>query len=248
MIEAARAGSSRAGNPLSAVLTHAHGDHANGAGLVSRTGGEVIATETTAEDVSTGPHTYPSMFNFSDWGEITPPASIRTINEPTPLDLGNITVEIHPVPAHAHTGGDIVVWIPTDGVLFTGDLLFHGVTPLGLHGSITGWLDSLTWLESFGARHIVPGHGPLATPDSGLVATVRHYLRWILDAVSGPAEPDFAQLAEEATQRWSSWLDAERHIVNIRAAHAEVREQPFDTTAAVNDMLAVAGGRIDLHI
>lgn len=234
--------------PLSAVLTHGHGDHANGAGVVAREGGSVLASPAAARDIATGPHTYPAVFHCSTWGDITPPDISTTIAESTSLDLGGVSVEILPVPGRAHTDGDLVVRLPHDDVLFTGDLLFSEVTPLALHGSITGWLDALDWLAGFDAAHIVPGHGPLATRDSGALAAVQDYLHWLLDAVANTDHPDFDQLERQARSRWPHWHDAERHAVNLRVAHAEAHDRPCDFPTALEAMLHSAGGPIALDI
>jgi cyclase len=158
--------------PLTVALTHAHGDHAHGAGLISRLGGTVVCRPTAATTIAAGPHTYPELFDYTDWGDITPPSDVQTITARTALDLGPSRIaEIVPVPNTAHTDGDLVVWIPHEGVLFPGDLVFTEVTPLAAHGSITGWLAALDWLADFEAIHIVPGHGAMGTgPTRGLIA------------------------------------------------------------------------------
>jgi cyclase len=132
LLDAARAGDPTA--PVSAVLTHAHGDHSHGAALVARTGGSVMASAAAAKEIASGPHTYPAMFACSTWGDIAPPAITDTVTEPVCLDLGGVEVQIMPVGHRAHTDGDLVVWLPREGVLFPGDLVFSGVTPLALSG------------------------------------------------------------------------------------------------------------------
>lgn len=234
--------------PISAVLTHAHGDHVNGAGLVARAGGTLLTSEAAAPDILNGPHTYPELFDCSTWGNIAPPPSIDTITDVVHVDLGGTAAEIYPVPAHAHTNGDLVVWHPHDRVLFAGDLVFNGVTPMGLHGCFTGWLDALSWIESFHADYLVPGHGPVITMDDTAVADLSDYLHWTLDAVADNRNPDFSELEHHARQRWYSWHDAERHAVNLRVAHAELhgREVPFADAAAA--MLHTTGGPIQVDI
>lgn len=233
--------------PLTAVLTHAHGDHTHGAGLVTASGGTALASTPAADDIATGPHTYPELFDCSTWGDITPPEHMDTITEATTLDLGNTTVEVLPVPTQAHTDGDLVVWHPHDGVLFTGDLVFNGVTPLAMHGSIAGWLQALDWLEGFEAAQLVPGHGPVITDADAALAPLRGYLRWLLD-VTVTDTPDFDALEQHARDRWSDWLDAERHAVNLRRAHADTHHHDFDLITAAAAMLQSAGGPISLDI
>ncbi|HWE90502.1 MAG TPA: MBL fold metallo-hydrolase [Pseudonocardiaceae bacterium] len=243
------------GRPPTVALTHAHGDHANGAGLVARAGGTVLATSRAAAVITAGPHTYPEVFAYDGWGDITPPLDIRIVDNPIDLDLGGgRSARIIPVPGRAHTDGDLVVWLPHDSVLFTGDLLFAGVTPLAVHGSIAGWLAALGWLATFEAAHIVPGHGPVAghahadtssSPDP--LAEITGYLRWLLD-VTEAADPDFAGLAEQARTRWPNWLDSERHAANLRIAHAEAHGHVPDLAAIFAAMLASAGGVLTLRI
>ncbi|MDR7304043.1 cyclase [Haloactinomyces albus] len=246
LLEAAQAAGST-GTPITAALTHAHGDHAHGAGLVAAAGGSVLASATAAAEIVTGPHTYPEVFTCSTWGNIPPPDHIESVTEVTHLNLGGRTAEIHPVPTHAHTNGDLVVFLPREKVLFTGDLLFSGVTPLALQGSITGWLAALDWLATFEVATFVPGHGPLDTT-GGAFAAVRGYLQWLLEAVNDTDQPDFPALEERARAVWPDWHDAERHAVNLRVAHAEARQQPLDLTATLGAMLRTTGGPIPLEV
>lgn len=235
------------GAPRTVVLTHAHGDHANGAGLLVRAGSTVLATEPAAREIAAGPHTYPQVFAYDGWGDITPPESLTTLTGPTSVDLGDgHTAELVPVPERAHTAGDLVVWLPGEGVVFTGDLLFVGVTPLAVHGSIRGWLAALDWLAGFEAAQLVPGHGPVCTGDEAITA-VRGYLQWLLD-VTAEDSPDFAALHEQANGRWPDWLDGERHAVNLRLAHAEVHGYSFDLPAAMYALVRAAGGPLALDL
>lgn len=231
------------GAPVVAALTHAHGDHVNGAGLIARSGGRVLATSAAAQEIAAGPHTYPETFTCcSGWGDITPPPAIETVVAPLSVSTGTVDVEVLPVPQTAHTAGDLVVWVASEGVLFTGDLLFHGTTPLALSGSVLGWLEALEWLEGFPAVHLVPGHGPVATPADNVPGAIADYLRWLLDAVAAVDEPDFDALHRQASQRWPHWGEAERHTVNLRAAHAETHGYRLDFTGTLEAMTSAAGG------
>lgn len=235
--------------PLTVAVTHAHGDHANGAGLLNRSGATVIATDRAAEQITSGPHTFPDVFTCSTWGDIAPPDTITTISNPTALDLGRgLTAEIIPVPGIAHTAGDLVVWCPREGVLFAGDLLFDGVTPLAIQGSPTGWLAALDWLADFDATHIVPGHGPTTIATGDVIGQVTDYLHWLLDSVSDNDDPDLTALERQARQRWPHWADPERHIANLTVAHADLHGQPINQQAALTAMLTATDGPIALNI
>ena len=48
-------------------------------------------------------------------------------------------------------------------MLFTGDLLFVGLTPLVFAGSVDGALRALEWIAGFRPDVVVPGHGPITS-------------------------------------------------------------------------------------
>lgn len=62
-----------------------------------------------------------------------------------------------------HTDGDAMVFVPRDGVVYSGDLLFVGSTPVMWSGPCERVVAGLERLLALDARVIVPGHGPLAT-------------------------------------------------------------------------------------
>jgi glyoxylase-like metal-dependent hydrolase (beta-lactamase superfamily II) len=72
-----------------------------------------------------------------------------------------------------HTPGDMLVWLPGSGVLFTGDIVYVdrllAVIPVS---DTKRWLEAFGVVEQLGARKIVPGHGGLAD-----LATARAHTR-----------------------------------------------------------------------
>ena len=75
------------------------------------------------------------------------------------LELGGTTVELRHR-GGAHTPGDMMVWLPQRGVLFTGDVVYVdrmlGVIPVS---NTRRWLDTFAAIESLQPRILVPGHG-----------------------------------------------------------------------------------------
>ena len=59
---------------------------------------------------------------------------------------------------HGHTGGDIVVYLPREKVLCTGDLLVHDVANL-IDGYVNEWPDALEKLRPIDFVDVIPGHG-----------------------------------------------------------------------------------------
>ncbi|HUE95717.1 MAG TPA: MBL fold metallo-hydrolase, partial [Longimicrobiaceae bacterium] len=57
-----------------------------------------------------------------------------------------------------HTGGDIVVHLPAERVVFTGDLLYSGVSYLG-DAFVPDYVETLERLKKLDFDTVVPGHG-----------------------------------------------------------------------------------------
>lgn len=75
------------------------------------------------------------------------------------LELGGVVLELKHR-GGAHTPGDMMVWLPQRGVLFTGDVVYVdrmlGVIPVS---NTKRWLDSFAVVETLQPRVLVPGHG-----------------------------------------------------------------------------------------
>jgi len=80
------------------------------------------------------------------------------------LMLGRLEVRIlHPGPGH--TGGDTVVWVPAQRVLFAGDLVEYRAGIYTGDAHLEAWPATLEKLRALKPRALVPGRGPaLATP------------------------------------------------------------------------------------
>ncbi len=70
-----------------------------------------------------------------------------------------VALEVGP----GHTDGDALVYVPRDRVVYAGDLLFVGSTPVMWSGPCETWVAGLKRLLALDAEVVVPGHGPLAT-------------------------------------------------------------------------------------
>ncbi|MDM7951297.1 MBL fold metallo-hydrolase [Hydrogenophaga sp.] len=78
------------------------------------------------------------------------------------LQLGGVSVEVKHR-GGAHTPGDVIVWLPQQDVVFSGDVVYTdrllGVLPVSHTGR---WLDSFAVIESLKPQRIVPGHGAVS--------------------------------------------------------------------------------------
>jgi glyoxylase-like metal-dependent hydrolase (beta-lactamase superfamily II) len=107
----------------------------------------------------------------------------------TTFDLGGCAVEILLTPGHTVT--NLSVWVPEDGVLFTGDCLIREYLP-NLDAGTTSdwrlWLKSLDRLEELKPDFVVAGHGPISRGDEiqAVVDSVRNVLRESIARGSSP--------------------------------------------------------------
>jgi cyclase len=232
-----------------AVNTHLHGDHCYGNVLLPDST-VLIGHERTREGLladvllaATPPIWSPSP----DWGVDAIRAPTVVLHDQLTLFAGGRRIDLRHPGHSAHTEGDVVAWLPDEGVLFSGDLLFHQVTPLVFMGSVEGALRSLDWLSKFGATTIVPGHGTVIDgPDlADVLATHERYYRLVAQtARRGQAEglSPLAAARDADLGEFAAWPDAERLVLNLHRAYAEAGGPPMDLVAALTDAVAFNGG------
>jgi len=159
------------------VNTHYHVDHTGGDGVLREAGATIIAHRNVRAWVRTE-----NLHLLGD--RITPEmkAQIKTLPLPdvtTDKDLaiwlGSRKVVVRTV--LGHTGGDLTVFVPDAKVLFTGDMLWRGIAPNLIDGSVAEWqATDLAFIAMPDSANItfVPGHGDVA--NRGDVEEFRGYL------------------------------------------------------------------------
>jgi glyoxylase-like metal-dependent hydrolase (beta-lactamase superfamily II) len=220
------------------VNTHANGDHCFGNELVA--GAEIIASKAGAEEMGeTPPAALAGMvkafgeqdtalgrfvkeafgpFQF-DGITLTPPT--RTFSDRLDLRVGGKRVELFEV-GPAHTKGDVIVHLPAERVVFTGDILFVEGTPIVWAGPVSHWIEACDRILALDATVVVPGHGPIT--DRRGVAAVSAYLAYV--AREARARFDAGMDAWTAARdiplgEFADWGDAERLAVNVDTLYRE---------------------------
>ncbi len=154
-----------------------------------------------------------------EFGGLEPRVPGRSFEGSIGLEVGGRRVEVIEV-GPAHTPGDAIAWVPDVRVVFAGDIVFNGVTPIMWAGPVDNWLAALERIELLEPDVVVGGHGPPCGLDE--VRTLRDYWTALSEAVaeSGGAAP--AEVAERlvtspayAAAPWGRWRDPERTLVNV---------------------------------
>ena len=94
---------------------------------------------------------------------------------------GRDLVVIHPGPAHS--AGDLMLWIPGQRVLFSGDILVEDGITMVVDGNSRVLLATLALIDSLAPKVLVPGHGRIPEDPAQLVARTRSYITSVRDSM-----------------------------------------------------------------
>jgi len=149
------------------VLSHYHAVRVLGASAYFKEGAQqIIASRGTYEmivergdaDMKSEIERFPRLFSGV---ETVPGLTWPTLvfEKEITLFLGKLEVKIMHLGA-GHTKGDTIVWIPSQKVLFSGDLVEFGAACYCGDAQLEQWPDTLEALRNLGAEKLVPGRGP----------------------------------------------------------------------------------------
>jgi cyclase len=119
--------------------------------------------------------------------------------KPMTVDLGGVSAVLE---SHAgHSGTDIIVRVPEQNVVYTGDLLFSGWYPVCFDekATISGWRETLKKFAAFDKDTLfVPGHGQICGQEG--IASIRE----VFDDIAAQAQKMYQAgvPAEEAQHRY----------------------------------------------
>lgn len=82
-----------------------------------------------------------------------------------------------------HTASDLVMYLPDDQMVYTGDLVFNACHPYVPHGNIADWKSWLQYLLQMEIRVVIPGHGEIG--DRSIVQAMLDYLSTLETMASG---------------------------------------------------------------
>lgn len=175
------------------VNTHANGDHTFGNRLLEKA--RIFASDATGHEMAeeappemlaelmrrTGEmgllgEYLSEIFGAFDFAAVRLRLPDETFSDNLTLKVGDKSVDMLLV-GPAHTGGDTLVFIPEDKILYTGDILFIDGTPICWAGPVRNWVAACDHILAMDVDVIVPGHGPLT--DKAGVRSNRDYLAYV---------------------------------------------------------------------
>lgn len=235
---------------LTVVNTHHHGDHTHGNYLFDRA---TVVAHRKCREVMMGAGRivdYSAAFPGVAWGDLQFRAPSLVFDGTLDLCVGDLTLTLSDLGHVAHTTGDVFGWIAARGVLFSGDLVFHGGTPFVLFGSVSGTIEAMDQLESLDAEVLVPGHGPVAR-GAGVKAALddqRRYLSFVAAQAAAGIAAGRTPLEQAGTVDlggFSAWTDPERLVGNLHVAYREAgHNDDFSIERSIADMIHFNGGAL----
>ncbi|MFH8404380.1 MBL fold metallo-hydrolase [Streptomyces sp. NPDC018019] len=212
------------------VNTHQHVDHMGGNGAFPEARAVAPAEAARAlglmaQDTSFLPRLMPAFASELAGLELRLPEPVDPHTLPLPHGAEARVFR------NAHSIVDLAVWLPRQRVLVAGDLCFHGVTPLAVHGSISGWIGALDRLIALDPAVVVPGHGEVTGPEA--LHALRDYLKglWATArqaADEGATASDAAAVARSFDAGTAGgWREPERSALNVRVALGEITGDPL---------------------
>lgn len=160
------------------INTHYHFDHVLGNSEFARLGAVIIAHENDQENMQKsgeGMLQYAKQIGLSDQDlrgtKLAYPS--LTFRDRITLYSGNNKIEILFI-GPSHTTGSVLVYVPQEKVLFTGDILFTDYHPFLGEANIESWIKVLDYIMAMDVEKIIPGHGPVSSKKD--VADLKSYL------------------------------------------------------------------------
>jgi len=165
------------------------------------------------------------------------------LRSPQTLVDERLTIDLDGIQAHliyvgpAHTSGDLIVHLPAERIVFTGDILFRLCTPIGWEGTYDRWIAALDRIVALAPDVVVPGHGPVCGLEGP--REMKAYLQYV--RAESKRLFDRGLSAVDAAKRidlgpYAGWTEPERIVFQVERAYRELRGEPFDAPIDVTPL------------
>lgn len=152
----------------------------------------------------------------------------RELDGDSEIKTGGVTFKLYH-PQHAHTPGDLAVYVVEERALIAGDIVFYRRTPGWQDASPAGNEAALKQFMALDIAHVVPGHGPV-TDKSG-IAWMLEYIHILRREVAkhvdaGLTDFEMKDKIDVGDYRDMSGFDT-RFGINVNRMFLEVEAQGF---------------------
>jgi len=147
------------------VITHGHWDHDRGMDVFAQAGVVVVAHEQLRQL----------------YAQQKKEGTFIGVSDRLTLGEGGRRIEIF-THGTAHSPTDLFVYLPDEGVLFTGDAVVSTTSSWFGDSNVENWIQTCRKLAALDVKVVCPGHGPMGGPE--LIAAFSDYLVKLRDEVA----------------------------------------------------------------
>jgi glyoxylase-like metal-dependent hydrolase (beta-lactamase superfamily II) len=226
------------------VLTHYHAVRVLGASafgadqIIMGEAARAMVVERGQEDWDSEFQRFPRLFEgHESIPGLTYPTT--TFNDDMTVYLGNRRIDLMHL-CRAHTAGDIVIHVPDQNVMFTGDIVEYNSACYCGDGYFSSWGNTLDNIASFDVDAIAPGRGT-ALVGKTMAETAIENTRDFVDSTYRPA----ARVAARNGSLKEAW-DAVRAACDPKFSDYPIYEHclPFNVTRAYDEARGIETPRI----
>jgi glyoxylase-like metal-dependent hydrolase (beta-lactamase superfamily II) len=176
---------------VAVIVTHYHADHVYGLQEFKKIGATIYAQGEGRNYISSETakqRLIASRIDFAPWVNNSTKliGADVWIDKAYTLSVGGVVFQIGRVgPAHAPE--DLIIYVPSEKVLFAGDLVFRGRIPFVGNADSRGWLHALDEIQALNPSIVIPGHGSYSTNPAEDIRFTRDYLRYLRESMSKSA-------------------------------------------------------------
>lgn len=140
----------------------------------------------------------------------------------------------------AHTRGDSVVWIPSQGICFSGDLVEFNAGVYTGDAHLADWPSTLDKLQALQPRQMVPGRGPALTTPEGCREAIDYTRSWV-QTLYGCAQDGVAK-----GKSLKQVYEDTRRVMDPKFGHVFIYEHciPFDISRAFDEASGISVPRV----
>ena len=199
------------------VVGSDHGDHTGGNGVLPKDITFIVSAASKAQmerDAKSAKTPRP-----------VPPTAMN--GDKQVIDVGGLEVQVLNL-GRAHTGGDLSVYLPKQGILFMSEAYLNRVFPAMRSAYPSEWLKTLDRAIAMNARHYIPGHGFIEDPKIAREELVeyRKALDYVINEVKRLHTAGLSVEDARAKANWGPYkewfLSDSQDLIAIRKVYEEI--------------------------
>ena len=145
------------------IITHEHDDHWMGNSFYKdRFNSTIYAPKSINENYDES--SKPRIFQILDKNEMENTKVIKAdvvVSDEKVINISDKTIKIIPTKLTAHTKDDLIVYLPDEKVIFTGDIIMNQRVTSNRDGSVIGTLKAIDLINSYDWNTLIAGHGTI---------------------------------------------------------------------------------------